>query len=130
MIVQACDQVLKSVETYLTGFQADLGAVSAEIETLQSRSTSMNSKLENRKVVEKLLGPAVEEFSLSPDVVRRIVEGPIDEAWIKSLADLEKRIKSVHSKAKEQSKTKALEDLLPILENLKNKVSCMNLDAS
>jgi vacuolar protein sorting-associated protein 52 len=130
LIVQACDQVLKSVETYLTGFQADLGAVSAEIETLQSRSTSMNSKLENRKVVEKLLGPAVEEFSLSPDVVRRIVDGPIDEAWIKSLADLEKRIKSVHSKAKEQSKTKALEDLLPILENLKNKVSCMNLDTS
>jgi vacuolar protein sorting-associated protein 52 len=107
----------------LTGFQADLGAVSTEIETLQSRSTSMNSKLENRKVVEKLLGPAVEDLSLSPDVVRRIVDGPIDEAWLKALANLEKRYKNVQSKAKEQNKTKALEDLLPILENLKNKVS-------
>jgi vacuolar protein sorting-associated protein 52 len=121
--ITACDQVLKSVETYLTGFQADLGAVSSEIETLQSRSSSMNSKLENRRVVEKLLGPAVEEFSLSPEVVKKIVDGPIDESWIKALAELEKRSKSVQAKAKEQKKTRALDDLLPILENLTNKVS-------
>ena len=31
--ILACDEVLKSVETYLTNFQADLGAVSAEIES-------------------------------------------------------------------------------------------------
>ena len=121
--ITACDQVLKSVETYLTGFQADLGVVSAEIETLQSRSATMNSHLENRRVVEKLLGPAVEELSLSPEVVKKIIDGPIDEAWVKALAELEKRFKSVQGKAKEPNKTKALEDLLPILENLTNKVS-------
>lgn len=82
----------------------------------------MNSHLDNRRVVEKLLGPAVEELSLSPEIVKRIVDGPIDEAWIKALAELEKRSKSVQGKAKEQKKTKALEDLLPILENLTNKV--------
>ena len=120
--ITACDQVLKSVETYLTGFQADLGVVSSEIESLQSRSATMNSHLDNRRVVEKLLGPAVEELSLSPEIVKRIVDGPIDEAWIKALAELEKRSKSVQGKAKEQKKTKALEDLLPILENLTNKV--------
>ena len=54
--ISACDKVLDSVETYLKGFQADLGTVSAEIETLQNRSTEMNTRLENRKVVEKLLG--------------------------------------------------------------------------
>src|ERR1700712_2840245 len=101
---QACDQVLKSVETYLTGFQADLGAVSSEIETLQSRSTSLNTKLENRRVVEKLLGPAVEDLSLSPEIIRKISEGPIDEAWIRALAELEKRSKAVEARAKEQKK--------------------------
>jgi hypothetical protein len=106
----------------LTGFQADLGAVSAEIETLQSRSTAMNTKLENRKVVEKLLGPSVEDLSLSPAVVRKISEGAVDEAWVRALADLEKRSKAVEAKKKDQQRTKALEDLAPLLENLTSRV--------
>ena len=111
------------MESYLTGFQADLGAVSSEIETLQTRSTAINTKLENRRVVEKLLGPSVEELSVSPAVVRKISEGPIDEAWIRALADLEKRSKSIESKRKDQQKLKAFDDLTPLLENLTNRVS-------
>jgi hypothetical protein len=106
----------------LTGFQSDLGAVSAEIETLQSRSTALNAKLENRKVVEKMLGPSVEDLSLSPTVVRKIAEGPIDEAWVRALAELEKRSKALESKQKEQHKLKALDDLKPLMDNLNNKV--------
>jgi hypothetical protein len=106
----------------LTGFQADLGAVSAEIETLQSRSTSLNNKLENRRVVEKLLGPSVEDLSLSPAVVRKISAGPIDEAWVKALAELEKRSKSIESKLKDGQKLKALDDLRPLLDDLNNRV--------
>jgi septal ring factor EnvC (AmiA/AmiB activator) len=121
--ITACDQVLKSVETFLTGFQADLGAVSSEIESLQQRSSSLNSKLENRRVVEKLLGPSVEELSLSPDLVKKISNGNIDEGWIRALADLDKRSKAIQAKAKEHRKIKALDDLLPILESLRNRVS-------
>lgn len=116
--ISACDQVLKSVETYLTGFQADLGAVSAEIETLQSRSTAMNSRLENRRVVEKLLGPAVEDISLSPAVVKKIADGPIDESWVKALAELEKRCKVVEKRLKEDRSMKAIHDLKPLLDDL------------
>lgn len=115
--------MLKSVESYLTGFQTDLGAVSAEIETLQSRSTALNTKLENRRVVEKLLGPSVEDLSLSPAVVRTISEGPIDESWVKALSDLEKRTKLIESRQQDQQKLKALNDLKPLLENLNNRVS-------
>jgi predicted nucleic acid-binding Zn-ribbon protein len=120
--IAACDQVLHSVETYLTGFQSDLGAVSAEIETLQSRSTALNARLENRKVVEKLLGPSVEDLSLSPAVVRKIAEGPIDEGWVRALAELEKRSKAIEVKQKEPQKLKALDDLKPLMENLNNRV--------
>lgn len=116
--ITACDQVLKSVETYLTGFRADLGAVSAEIETLQTRSAAMNSKLENRRVVEKLLGPAVEDMSLSPAVVRKIAEGQVDESWVKALAELEKRCKVIEKRAKEDRNVKAIHDLRPLLDNL------------
>jgi septal ring factor EnvC (AmiA/AmiB activator) len=120
--ITACDQVLKSVETYLTGFQADLGAVSSEIETLQSKSAAMNSKLENRRVVEKLLGPAAEDISLSPAIVRKISEEQIDESWVKALAELEKRCKVVETRAKEDKKMKAIHDLKPLLDDLIAKV--------
>jgi septal ring factor EnvC (AmiA/AmiB activator) len=120
--ITACDQVLKSVETYLTGFQADLGAVSSEIETLQSKSAAMNSNLENRRVVEKLLGPAVEDISLSPAIVKKISEEQIDEGWVKALAELEKRCKVVETRAKEDKKMKAIHDLKPLLDDLIAKV--------
>ena len=116
--ILACDEVLKSVETYLTNFQADLGAVSAEIESLQDRSVALNTKLENRKVVEKILGPAVEDMSISPQVVRKIAEGPVDEAFLRALSDLEKRSKIIASKSVSQAELKALSDIKPLLTDL------------
>jgi predicted glycosyl hydrolase (DUF1957 family) len=89
----------------------------------------MNTKLENRKVVEKLLGPSVEDLSLSPAVVRKISDGVVDEAWIRALADLEKRSKAVEAKKKEQQKLKALEDIAPFLEHLTNRVRVINTAA-
>jgi len=120
--ITACDQVLKSVEAYLTGFQADLGAVSSEIETLQNKSAAMNLNLEKRRVVEKLLGPAVEDISLSPAVVKKISEEQIDESWVKALAELEKRCEVVETRAKEDKKMKAIHDLKPLLNDLIAKV--------
>lgn len=106
----------------LTSFQNDLEVVSAEIETLQARSTALSVRLENRKLVEHGLGPVVEEISLSPAVVRKIVEGPIDEAWVKALAEVEKRSKAMDAKSKEQRNIKGISDLKPLLENLIKKV--------
>lgn len=119
--ILACDEVLKSVETYLTNFQADLGAVSAEIESLQNRSIALNTKLENRKVVEKMLGPAVEDISVSPVVVRKIAEGPIDDGFLRALSELSSRSKSIAAKSKEQSDLKALADIKPLVDDLTNK---------
>ncbi|KAH7371387.1 Sac2 family-domain-containing protein [Pyrenochaeta sp. MPI-SDFR-AT-0127] len=119
--ILACDEVLKSVETYLTNFQADLGAVSAEIESLQNRSIALNTKLENRTVVEKLLGPAVEDISISPAVVRKIAEGPVDEGFVRALSEVEKRSKTINAKAKEQPDLKAIKDVKPLLDDLTNR---------
>jgi vacuolar protein sorting-associated protein 52 len=114
--------VLNSVEINLTSFQNDLAAVSAEIETLQARSTALSVRLENRKVVESGLGPFVEEISVSPAVVKKIVEGAIDETWVRALAEVEKRSKAMDLKSKEQKNIKGINDLKPLLENLINKV--------
>ncbi|KAL1985583.1 hypothetical protein VTN96DRAFT_7563 [Rasamsonia emersonii] len=115
-----CDEVLKSVESYLADFQTELGVVSAEIESLQTRSIQLNAKLENRRNVERLLGPAVEEISISPKAVRAIAEGPIDENWVKALNEIEARAASIENKSS-GSQIKAIEDVKPLLTDLKNK---------
>lgn len=119
--IRACDDVLNSVETNLASFQNDLAMVSAEIETLQARSTALSVRLENRKVVENGLGPIVEEISVSPAVVKKIVDGAIDEAWVRALAEVEKRSKAMDAKSKEQRNIKGVNDLKPLLENLVSK---------
>lgn len=119
--IRACDDVLNSVEINLTSFQNDLAAVSAEIETLQARSSALSVRLENRKVVENGLGPVVEEISVSPAVVKKIVEGTIDEAWVRALAEVEKRSKAMELKSKENRNIKGINDLKPLLGNLIDK---------
>lgn len=119
--IRACDEILSSVETNLTSFRDDLAAVSADIESLQARSTALNVRLGNRKAVEKGLGPVVEELSVSPMIVSRISEGHIDEAWIKVLADLDKRA-TAHKRSPQHIQNKALEDIGPLLEKLTLKV--------
>ena len=119
--IAACDEVLVSVEKNLTNFQADLAAVSAEIETLQNRSTALSGKLQNRKDVERLLSPEIELLGLSPVVARKITEGNLDETWTKALDELEKRTKVVDARAKTTSNIKATEELRPLLNNLKDR---------
>jgi hypothetical protein len=119
--ILACDEVLKSVETYLTSFRADLANVSSEIESLQNRSTALNNKLQNRKVVEKVLGPEVEALALSPAVVRKITEGVVDESWVRALDELEKRSRAIDTKLKEGKDIKALQDVRPFIDDVSSK---------
>ncbi|KAG7288019.1 hypothetical protein NEMBOFW57_007539 [Staphylotrichum longicolle] len=115
--IRACDDILSSVESNLTSFRNDLAAVSADIESLQARSTALNVRLENRKAVEKALGPIVEELSVSPMIVSKISEGHIDEAWVKILAEVDKRA-TAQKKSSQQTQSKALADVGPLLEKL------------
>lgn len=119
--IVSCDEVLSSVETYLTSFQADLAAVAAEIETLQNRSTTLNTKLENRKVVEKVLAPEVEAFGIPPAAVRKIAEGTVDDSWVRALEELEKRSRSIDAKLKEGKDIKAAQDIRPLVDDVSNK---------
>lgn len=119
--ITACDDVLHSVETNLENFRNDLASVSADIESLQSRSTALNRRLDNRKAAEKALAPLVEELSLSPEVISKISEGHIDESWAKMLNEIDRRT-AAHEKRSSSSQTKASEDLGPLLQKLTGKV--------
>ncbi|PNS16841.1 hypothetical protein CAC42_4805 [Sphaceloma murrayae] len=119
--IQACDEILVSVEKNLTVFQADLAAVSAEIETLQNKSTSLTERLQRRKDVEKKLGPEVDKLVLSPVVVRKITEGPLDDNWAFALQDLERATRAYEASPKVDNSVKAVEDVRPLLNDLKDR---------
>ena len=121
---QNCDDVLHSVENYLARFQKELSNVSAEIETLQQRSTMLNDKLEQRQKAEKQLGPVVERIALSPAIVRKLSDGPVDAAFMKSLEELQKRQQSIEKDvaSQDQDNIRAIEDLKPLISNLSDKV--------
>lgn len=116
--ILACDEVLSLVESNLVTFRDDLAQVSIDIETIQNRSTTLSISLDNRKNVELILGPIVEEISIPPAIVRKIVDGPIDLTWVKALADVEKRSKSLDSKIKDQRNIKGIINLKPLLDSL------------
>ena len=123
--IKACDEVLNSVETNLTSFRNDLGTVSSDIESLQARSTALNVRLDNRKAVERGLSSVVEDLNVSPVLVSKIVEGHIDEQWVQSLKEVDKRV--THRKATADGpKIKAAEDLQPLLDKLVLKASALN----
>ncbi|CAM1511137.1 Fc.00g086500.m01.CDS01 [Cosmosporella sp. VM-42] len=115
--IAACDDVLNSVEINLASFRNDLAIVSADIESLQARSSALNKRLDNRRGVEKALGPIVEELSLSPEVISKISEGHIDETWTKMLAELDRRAVAFKKRTASRQ-SKASEDLGPLLEKL------------
>lgn len=117
--IEACDDMLMSVETYLSAFHTDLGVVSAEIESLQNRSAALNKRLENRKNVERLLGPIIEDVIIPPHEVRQIVEGDINDAWVQTLHKTDRRMKIV--KSKDPSRLKAIQEIKPELKKLVNK---------
>ncbi|KAI1748202.1 Vps52-domain-containing protein [Xylaria castorea] len=119
--IQACDEILASVETNLASFRNDLAAVSADIETLQARSAALNVRLENRKAVEKGLAPAVEEISVPPITVAKIADGHVDEAWIKALNEIDKKDAAYKRSDSASEQNKGLQDLGPLLEKLVQK---------
>lgn len=124
--IRACNDILNSVQLNLTSFQNDLGDVSAEIETLRARSTTLSSRLENRKVVEHGLTPVVEEITVSQTIVKTISEGDIDETWIVSLNVVGKWSKALNAKAIETQNIKSVTDLRPLRDQLVNIVSKLN----
>lgn len=121
LATRACDEVLSSVEINLTEFRDDLAKLSSEIETIQARSMILSVRLANRKNAEQKLGPVVEDISISPAVIEKIVDGTIDDGWMKALANVEKKSKILETKFKNHEQIKSLENFKLLLENLTDK---------
>ncbi|CAI2179301.1 19760_t:CDS:10, partial [Funneliformis geosporum] len=124
--IQSCDQILATMEDMLSVFQMDLGNISSEIQTLQTKSISMNIRLKNRTAVEQKLNTVLEGTIISMPhfkfvLFRKITEGDVDEIWLSYLTELNKKMTYV--KRNQKKNVKAIKDVGPELEKLRLKAT-------
>ncbi|KAJ4839400.1 Vacuolar protein sorting-associated protein 52 [Turnera subulata] len=118
--IRDCDNILSQMETLLSGFQAEIGSISSDIKILQEKSMDMGLKLKNRKVAESKLAKFVEDIIVPPRMVDIIVDGEVNEEYLRTLDILSKKLKFVEVDPLVKS-SKALKDVQPELEKLRQK---------
>ncbi|XP_078433603.1 vps52 / Sac2 family [Wolffia australiana] len=118
--IRDCDIILSQMETMLSGFQAEIGSISSEIKSLQEKSMDMGLKLKNRKVAESNLARFVEDIIVSPRMVDLIVDGEVNDEYLRTLEILSKKIKFTEVDPMVNASI-ALKDVQPELERLRQK---------
>ncbi|KAG2540070.1 vacuolar protein sorting-associated protein 52 A-like isoform X1 [Panicum virgatum] len=118
--IRDCDNILSQMETVLTGFQTEIGSISSEIKVLQEKSMDMGLKLKNRKAAESKLSKFVEDIIVPPRMIDIIVDGEVNDEYMRALKTLSKKIKFIDADPMVKS-SKALKDVQPEVERLRQK---------
>ncbi|CAI9112929.1 OLC1v1013440C1 [Oldenlandia corymbosa var. corymbosa] len=118
--IRDCDIILSQMETLLSGFQAEIGSISSDIKVLQEKSMDMGLKLKNRKVTESKLAKFVEDIIVPPRMIDIIVDGEVNDEYLRTLEILSKKLKFVEMDSTVKT-SKALKDVQPELERLRQK---------
>ncbi|KAL4372409.1 hypothetical protein AHAS_Ahas06G0262900 [Arachis hypogaea] len=118
--IRDCDSILSHMETLLSGFQAEIGSISSDIKILQEKSMDMGLRLKNRKVAESKLAKFVEDIIVPPRMVDILVDGEVNEEYLRTLETLSKKLKFVEVDPMVKA-SKALKDVQPELEKLRQK---------
>lgn len=116
--IQACDGILANMETILSSFQADLGTISVEIQTLQDQSMSMTQHIKNRKTVQTRLDKFVQELVIPPQLARDISKSSVGDEYLISILDLEEKIKFFSEESTRHSR--AAQELMPSLDSMRD----------
>lgn len=118
--IRDCDCILSQMETLLSGFQAEIGSISTDIKILQEKSMDMGLRLKNRKVAESKLTKFVEDIIVPPRMIDIIVDGEVNEEYMRTLEILSKKLKFVEVDPMIKS-SKALNEVQPELERLRQR---------
>lgn len=118
--IRDCDLILSQMETLLGGFQDEIGSISSDIKILQEKSMDMGLKLKNRKVAESKLAKFVEDIIVPPRMIDIIVDGEVNDEYMRTLEILSKKLKFVEADSLVKT-SNALKDVQPELEKLRQK---------
>uniref|UniRef100_A0A914WYF7 Vacuolar protein sorting-associated protein 52 homolog n=2 Tax=Plectus sambesii TaxID=2011161 RepID=A0A914WYF7_9BILA len=118
--ISSCDKVLEQMEQLLGGFQADLGAISSDIQRLQEQSVLMNQRLKNRQAVRGELSQFVDDMVIPQSMIQAIFERQVTEReFLEQLHELQHKIQFI--KAQEFKEAQAALDVRDVIEGLKQK---------
>jgi len=110
------------METLLSGFQTNLGAISSEIRYLQEESTTLSVKLANRQAVSGKVSEFVESTVIPEEMAKEICEAQVNEAYLEYLVELNKRIEFTSAMNKGgKTPPLAISEVTPILQKLEAK---------
>nr|GEX15181.1 vacuolar protein sorting-associated protein 52 A [Tanacetum cinerariifolium] len=118
--IRDCDIILSQMERLLGGFQVEIGSISSDIKILQEKSLDMGLKLKNRKVAESKLAKFVEDIIVPPRMIDIIVDGEVNEEYLRTLEILSKKLKFVEVDSMVKT-SNALKDVQPELDKLRQK---------
>ncbi|XP_010553243.1 PREDICTED: vacuolar protein sorting-associated protein 52 A-like [Tarenaya hassleriana] len=118
--IRDCDNILSQMESLLSGFQEEIGSISSDIKILQEKSMDMGLRLKNRRVAESRLAKFVEDIIIPPKMIDVIVDGEVNEDYMRTLEILSKKLKFTEMDHVVKS-SKALKDVEPELEKLRQK---------
>ncbi|KAI8912671.1 Sac2 family-domain-containing protein [Gorgonomyces haynaldii] len=114
--IEECGLMLDQMDKLLRGYQVHLGKVNEEIGTIQNQSWLLSVQMKNRVATEKFLGSLLDGILVSPNLIRKICEGEINEFFIQHLYELNSKLDYF-----EQNKNKkilAYKQVAPELERL------------
>lgn len=90
--IVSCESILNDMQAMLGSFQENLGGISEEIRSLQEQSLSLSVKMANRKSLAGKINTFLAKVSVPESLITRIVDGNVDEMWIKDLQALSEKI--------------------------------------
>ncbi|XP_057766628.1 vacuolar protein sorting-associated protein 52 A [Salvia miltiorrhiza] len=115
-----CNIILLQMEKLLSGFQAEIGSISSDIKVLQERSLDMGLKLKNRKAAESKLAKFVEDIIVPPRMIEIIVDGEVNEEYLRTLEILSRKLQFVESDSMLKT-SKVITNVQPEVEKLHQK---------
>lgn len=96
--INVCNQELKNMENLLEEFKNSLGQVSQDINMLQSQSSDITIKLNNRKKIEEYLSEFTSQINITKDFKEKVENGPVDPSYVKLLKELSEKLQFIHKK--------------------------------
>ncbi|XP_048529659.1 vacuolar protein sorting-associated protein 52 A-like isoform X4 [Triticum urartu] len=118
--IHDCDIVLSQIGSLLSGFQVHIGSLSSELRSLHEKFLDLGVRLKNRKLAETKLAAFVEEIVAPPGLVNAIIDGEVNDDYIKSLNMLSKKLRFAQVDPLLNA-SKALKDIKQELERLRKK---------
>ncbi|XP_073367638.1 vacuolar protein sorting-associated protein 52 A isoform X16 [Aegilops tauschii subsp. strangulata] len=118
--IHDCDIVLSQIGSLLSGFQVHIRSLSSELRSLHEKSLDLGVRLKNRKLAETKLAAFVEEIVAPPGLVNAIIDGEVNDDYIKSLNMLSKKLRFAQVDPLLNA-SKALKDIKQELERLRKK---------